>query len=91
MRAVLSYTAARLGLFAVPFAVLLYVLGTRLWLLAAAVALLVSGLGSFWLLSRQRDEFAAAFSGKMRGFGRRLDADAAVEDAADEQQRSDQR
>lgn len=91
VRAVLTYTAARLGLFAVPFAVLVYVLGTKLWLLAAAVALLVSGLGSFWLLSGRRDDVAAVVSGKMRGFGRRLDTDAAAEDAADERRRSDQR
>lgn len=88
MGAVLRYTAARLGLFAVPFAVLLYVLGTRLWLLAAAVALLVSGLASFWLLSGQRNDVASAVSGRFRRFGRQLDVDAAAEDAADEQRRN---
>ncbi|GAA1759912.1 DUF4229 domain-containing protein [Streptomonospora arabica] len=81
MRSVLAYTAARLLLFAVTFAIL-YLLGAR-GLLAAAMAVLISGLVSFVLLSRQRDAVSGAVAGgigRLRGMGRRLEAGAAKED-----------
>jgi membrane protein implicated in regulation of membrane protease activity len=52
------YTASRIGLFAISVAVLALTGLSGLWLLAAA--LLVSGLLSFVLLSRQRDAMSAA-------------------------------
>lgn len=53
MRPVLVYTALRLGLFAIALAVL-YLLGARTYLLLAG-AIVISGLASYVLLSKQRD------------------------------------
>ncbi|MFD0801475.1 DUF4229 domain-containing protein, partial [Streptomonospora algeriensis] len=81
MRSVLAYTAARLLLFAVAFAVL-YLLGAR-GLLAAAISVVVSGLLSYVLLSGQRDAMSSAIAGgldRMRGIRTRLEAGAAKED-----------
>lgn len=81
MRSVLAYTAARLLLFAVAFAVL-YLLGAR-GLLAAAIAVVVSGLLSYVLLSAQRDAMSSTIAGgiaRMRGVRARLEAGAAKED-----------
>ncbi|GAB3490780.1 DUF4229 domain-containing protein [Nocardiopsis coralliicola] len=83
MRSVLAYTAARLLLFGVSFAVL-YLLGAR-GLLAAFLAVLVSGLVSYVLLSRQRDAVSSGIAGtvaRMRGMGDRLEQGAAHEDSA---------
>ncbi|GAB3443622.1 hypothetical protein GCM10027570_11810 [Streptomonospora sediminis] len=83
MRSVLAYTAARLLLFAVAFGVL-YLLGAR-GLLAAALAVLISGMVSYVLLSRQRDAMSGVIArgiGSMRGLGARLETGAAKEDAA---------
>ncbi|MDA0563521.1 DUF4229 domain-containing protein [Streptomonospora sp. S1-112] len=83
MRSVVAYTAARLLLFAVAFGVL-YLLGAR-GLLAAALAVLISGMVSYVLLARQRDAVSAVIAGgiaNMRGIGDRLEAGAAKEDAA---------
>ncbi|MDT0300538.1 DUF4229 domain-containing protein [Streptomonospora wellingtoniae] len=83
MRSVLAYTAARLLLFAVTYAIL-YLLGAR-GLLAAAMAVLISGLVSYVLLSRQRDAVSGALAGgigRVRGMGRRLEEGAAKEDEA---------
>ncbi|GAA4904580.1 DUF4229 domain-containing protein [Streptomonospora salina] len=83
MRSVLAYTAARLLLFAVAFAVL-YLLGAR-GLLAAAIAVMVSGLLSYVLLSARRDAMSASVAGgmaRMRGVRARLEAGAAKEDDA---------
>ncbi|QBI56045.1 DUF4229 domain-containing protein [Streptomonospora litoralis] len=83
MRSVLAYTAARLLLFAVAFGVL-YLLGAR-GLLAAAIAVLVSGLVSYVLLSRQRDAVSSGIAdriSRLRGIGARLEAGAAKEDQA---------
>lgn len=85
VRAVLRYTAARAGLFAVALG-LLYLLGARS-LLLIGLALLVSGLASYVLLSRQRDELSSVIDGKFRGLRGRLDAGAASEDTADDQRR----
>ncbi|MUL41882.1 DUF4229 domain-containing protein [Streptomonospora sp. PA3] len=81
MRSVLAYTAARLLLFAVTFA-LLYLLGAR-GLLAAAMAVLISGLVSYVLLARQRDMMSRSIAhgiDRLRGIGTRLEAGAAKED-----------
>lgn len=60
MRAVIVYTLSRLGLFAVALGVL-YLLGLRTYLLLA-VALVLSGLASYVLLSKQRDAVSSRIS-----------------------------
>ncbi len=65
MRTALVYTSARFVLFLVAL-VLLYFAGAR-GLLLAALALLVSGIASFVLLSRQRDVMAGALTNRLRG------------------------
>src|ERR1035438_1548520 len=57
----------------------LYLVGAR-GLLLLALALLVSGIVSFIALSRQRDAMSAAFTGRIQGFGGRLDAGTRAED-----------
>ncbi|HYZ53040.1 MAG TPA: DUF4229 domain-containing protein [Streptosporangiaceae bacterium] len=69
MRAALSYTTARLVLFLVAL-VLLYFAGAR-GLLLAALALLVSGIVSFVLLSRQRDAMSGVLTSRLRGMRNR--------------------
>lgn len=81
MRAVLIYTLSRLAVFAATLGVL-YLLGAR-GALALLLALLISGLVSYVLLSRQRDALSGAVLGlrrRTREFGRRLDEGAAAED-----------
>ncbi len=63
MRTALSYTSARFVLFLVAL-VLLYFAGAR-GLLLAALALLVSGIASFVLLSRQRDVMSGALASRL--------------------------
>jgi hypothetical protein len=65
MRTALAYTSARIALFLVAL-VLLYFAGAR-GLLLAALALLVSGIASFVLLSRQRDVMSGALTTRLRG------------------------
>jgi Protein of unknown function (DUF4229) len=85
MRTALSYTVARLVLFLAAL-VLLYFAGAR-GLLLAALALLVSGIASFVLLSRQRDVMSGALTSRLRGmrnragdFSARLDEGTRAED-----------
>jgi Mn2+/Fe2+ NRAMP family transporter len=85
MRSGLAYTGARVGLFAVALG-LLYLAGERgLWLFL--LALLISGLASFVLLSRQRDRMSASVSSRLirtqakaAEFRARLEEGAAAED-----------
>jgi Mn2+/Fe2+ NRAMP family transporter len=78
MRSTLAYTSARILLFIVA-TIVLYLVGAR-GLLLLGLALLLSGVISFVLLSRQRDAMSAAFTGRIRGFRSRLDAGARAED-----------
>jgi Mn2+/Fe2+ NRAMP family transporter len=85
MRATLTYTAARILLYAAALG-LLYLAGARGLLLVAA-ALLVSGIISFVVLSRQRDAMSGALIARFRGararigeFGRRIDEGTQLED-----------
>lgn len=85
MRTALSYTSARIVLFLVAL-VLLYLAGAR-GLLLAALALLVSGIASFVLLSRQRDIMSGALTSRLGGarkragsFRARLDEGTRAED-----------
>ncbi|GAA1448495.1 DUF4229 domain-containing protein [Nocardiopsis tropica] len=57
MRSWLTYTAARVGLFLAAFGVV-YLFGARSWV-ALILAWLVSGLASYVLLSRMRDQLSA--------------------------------
>jgi TctA family transporter len=70
MRTALSYTSARIVLFLVAL-VLLYLAGAR-GLLLAALALLVSGIASFVLLSRQRDIMSGALTSRLSGVRNRV-------------------
>jgi Protein of unknown function (DUF4229) len=85
MRTALAYTSARFVLFLIAL-VALYFVGAR-GLLLAALALLVSGIASFVLLSRQRDRMSGALTSRLRGvrsraveFRARLDEGARAED-----------
>jgi Mn2+/Fe2+ NRAMP family transporter len=71
MRSVFAYTAARAALFAATAGVL-YLLGAR-GLLLLALAVLLSGLVSFVLLSRQRDSMSSAVMSAARSGRRRLE------------------
>ena len=85
MRATFAYTSARILLFVVAM-ILLYLVGARS-LLLVALALLVSGIASFVLLSKQRDRMSGALIGRLRngreraaGFRTRLEEGARAED-----------
>jgi Protein of unknown function (DUF4229) len=88
MRSMLAYTTARLLLF-VAATGLLFLAGAR-GLLLLGLALFISGIASYVLLSRQRDRMSGALSARLSGtrgrvseFRRRLDAGARAEDVAD--------
>jgi len=81
MRTALSYTSARIVLFLVAV-VLLYLAGAR-GLLLAALALLVSGIASFILLSRQRDIMSGALASRLgRVRNRAADLNARLDEGA---------
>ncbi|MGW4421829.1 DUF4229 domain-containing protein [Streptosporangium sp. NPDC004631] len=61
MHPVFVYTVSRLGLLAVSIGVL-YLLGLRQPLLLLIAALLVSGVASYVLLSKQRDAVSERFT-----------------------------
>lgn len=81
MRATLAYTSARILLLVVALGVL-YVVGARGWLLLA-LGLVVSGIFSLVLLSRQRDAMSGAITSRFSGFRQRLDEGARREDKDD--------
>lgn len=64
MRSVFAYTAARILLFAAALGIV-YLAGAR-GLLALAIAVVISGLASFVLLSRQRDAMSGALTARIR-------------------------
>jgi uncharacterized protein DUF4229 len=78
MRATFAYTAARILIFAAMFG-LLYVLGAR-GLLLIGLALVISGIISFVVLSRQRDAMSGAITSRIGSFRQRLDEGARAED-----------
>jgi Mn2+/Fe2+ NRAMP family transporter len=78
MRATLAYTGARVALFAL--AVLgLYLAGAR-GVLLFGLALLISGIVSFVVLSRQRDAMSGALVSRLRSVRERLDEGTRAED-----------
>lgn len=87
MRSLLTYTAARLGLFAAAFGVV-YLFGARAWI-ALILAWLVSGLASYVLLSGMRDRISASAVERMErrkadSVSARLSAASAREDGFQE-------
>ncbi len=87
MRTALAYTSARILLLVASMG-LLYLAGARGWILLA-LAVLVSALASYILLSRQRDVMSAALSRRLTKAGAkaaelrgRLDEGTAAEDEA---------
>ncbi|MBE2997810.1 DUF4229 domain-containing protein [Nocardiopsis sp. HNM0947] len=96
MRSWLTYTAARLGLFAGAFGIV-YLFGARSWI-ALILAWVISGLASYVLLSKWRDQISQNIverSEQRRGnrLGDRLEDAASREDhlqeAAEEPQQAD--
>jgi hypothetical protein len=92
MRTAFAYSSARILLF-VGAMILLYFVGAR-GLLLLALALVVSGIASYVLLSRQRDRMSGALTNRLgngrrraRDFKARLDQGAGAED--DELQAAD--
>jgi hypothetical protein len=79
MRATLAYTAARILLFA-AVAGLLYLAGAR-GLLLIALALVVSGVASYIVLSRMRDAMAGAISRRIESVRSRIDEGSRAEDS----------
>ena len=78
MRATLAYSAARVLLFAVMLG-LLYLVGAR-GLLLVGLALVVSGIVSFVVLSPQRDAMSGALTSRISQFRQRLDEGTRSED-----------
>jgi beta-lactamase regulating signal transducer with metallopeptidase domain len=78
MRATLSYTMMRLLLFFAAL-ILLRFAGARNFMLVG-LAVLISGIVSFILLSRQRDAMSGALAARVRGFRERLDKGTRAED-----------
>jgi hypothetical protein len=78
MRATFAYTAARILIFAALFG-LLYLIGAR-GLLLVGLALVISGIVSFVVLSRQRDAMSGAIASRIGNFRERLDEGTRAED-----------
>ena len=78
MRPTLTYTALRLLLFIAALG-LVYLLGGRGFLLIA-LALLISGIVSFVVLSRHRDAMSGALVNSVRSFRQRIDEGTRAED-----------
>jgi Protein of unknown function (DUF4229) len=78
MRPTLAYTSARILLF-VGALIVLYLIGARGALLLA-LAIVVSGVISFVVLSRQRDMMSGALVTRFRHMRSRLDEGAKAED-----------
>ena len=85
---VIVYTASRLALFALTL-VVLYAFGLR-QLLLLLVAVLVSGLLSYVLLSRQRDAMSQAVVERGHGLRQRMQEATEAEDEYDEAMRAEQ-
>ncbi|MFE3458518.1 DUF4229 domain-containing protein [Nocardiopsis aegyptia] len=83
MRSWLTYTAARVGLFVGALGVV-YLFGARSWI-ALVLAWLVSGLASYVLLSKLRDQMSASAVKRIEerrgpGVAERLEGGASRED-----------
>jgi hypothetical protein len=78
MRSVISYSAARILVFVLTLGVL-YLIGARGFLLLA-LAVLVSGVVSLVLLSRQRDAVSSVIADSVESGRRRFEAARSAED-----------
>jgi Mn2+/Fe2+ NRAMP family transporter len=78
MRATFAYTMARIVLFLLA-AFLFYLAGAR-GLLLLGLALVVSGVASYVVLSRQRDAMSGALVNRFRSLRSRFDEGARSED-----------
>ncbi len=78
MRATVAYTTARIVLFVVA-AGLFYLAGAR-GLLLLGLALVVSGVASYVVLSRQRDAMSGVLVNRFRSLRSRIDEGARSED-----------
>jgi hypothetical protein len=78
MRPTIAYTSARILLFLAALG-LLYLVGAR-GLLLLALALVISGIVSFVVLSRQRDMMSGALVSRLRNVRERLDEGTRAED-----------
>lgn len=78
MRATFTYTAARFLLLVAVFG-LLYVVGAR-GLLLVGMALVISGIVSFVVLSPLRDAMSGAITSRARSFRDRLEEGTRAED-----------
>jgi hypothetical protein len=81
MRATLSYSLGRLLLFVAALG-LMYLAGAR-GLLLVGLALLISGIISFVVLSRLRDAMSGAITSRTGNFRKRLDEGSRAEDDDD--------
>ena len=81
MRATFTYSSARILLFVVALW-LLYLAGAR-GLLLFGLALVISGIISFVVLSRLRDAMSGAITSRVGRFRRRLDEGSRAEDQGD--------
>jgi hypothetical protein len=78
MRATFAYTTARILLFVVVLG-LLYLAHVR-GVLLLGLAVLISGLVSFVVLSRQRDAMSGSITSRIGSFRHRLDEGTKAED-----------
>lgn len=78
MRATFAYTSARILLLVVVLG-FLYLIGARGWLFIP-LGLVISGVISLVLLSRQRDAMSGAITSRLSHFRQRLDEGAGRED-----------
>ncbi|HTW05210.1 MAG TPA: DUF4229 domain-containing protein [Streptosporangiaceae bacterium] len=78
MRATFAYTAARILIFAAMFG-LLWLIGVR-GFAVFGLALIISGILSFVVLSRQRDVMSGALTSRLGNFRQRLDEGTRAED-----------
>lgn len=79
------YTLMRLGLFfgsgAIIFGIWFVATGDVPLLWVIVIAFAVSGVGSYFLLQRQREEFAAKVEGRAAKAAQKFEAERAKEDA----------
>jgi Mn2+/Fe2+ NRAMP family transporter len=78
MRATFAYTGARFLIFAAMFGVL-WAIGVRGFALFG-LALVISGIISFVVLSRQRDVMSGSITSRIGNFRQRLDEGTRAED-----------
>jgi len=79
---VLAYSITRLALFAATLLILVALLRDLPFLLVLAIAAVVSGVASYFLLARQRRAMAGSVAAQVRRVQERVDRAAGAEDGA---------